>query len=94
MVIHVKFLTVQGRGDIEQVERYFYGDTRTVEYAESDGKVFAVIRTEADTEEQALHTAQRMVARFQSGLYAARVYDTPKGILPIGADDEVWFLNR
>lgn len=94
MVIHVKYLAVQGRGDIEQVERYFLGVTTTVESAESDGNVFAVLRTEADTDARAQRVAEDMAARYASGLYAAKVYDSPKGLLPIGASDEIWYLNR
>jgi hypothetical protein len=92
-VIHVRYLAVQGRGDLDQIERYLSADARVVESMESDGNIFAVVRVEAANDIRAESDANLLAERYASGLYAAKVYTEVQPLLPIGANDAVWFLN-
>jgi hypothetical protein len=84
-VIHVKYITVAGKGDRKLLESYLYSHTNIIEFTPVKRKgqpVFlATLRTEADSDHAASFYANVLSARLSSGLIQSKVGDAPMGIL-------------
>jgi len=96
MIIHVKYIAVQGFGKRENIERFLYDHTKIVEHYEGEYRgeaySYAVLRTEATSNERVNYFAKYQVERFQSGLYSAKIADKPIEVLPIGANTSMWTI--
>jgi len=77
VVIHVKVITLHGKGSKSEIQRACYGSTSILEADESDGLFRAILRVEDKDEERAAHLAQYQADRFASFLWGARVFDEP-----------------
>jgi hypothetical protein len=84
MIIHVKFIRVEGKKGSSpseygpsRLQSFLYDHTKIVEHEEDvTGHFIATLRTEAVTDERAQYYADYQAGRLRSGLIQAKVYNT------------------